>query len=516
MQDLSTTSAEAFQALGFDANQMAANIAAGGESANKAYQATLLALGNMENATDRNTNGVKLFGTQWEDLEDRVILAMQAGQAGLGDFEGATARAAEALQNNLVFQFEQFKRNFALGFAQAGQGAAEAIAPLISTLNQAFEAGKFQPFFDALSAGLTFTAQLINGTVQAALWFSDVIGDNWSWIAPTIWGIVAALGAYLLMTQGVNIALAIYNVIVRGASVAMAIFNAVMNANPFVLIATLIIGVVVALIHLWNTNDAVAAALFRTWNAILNFFGQIPIFFTWVGNGIADAFDWAKVQSLKIVEQLANGVIDQINWVITQLNKIPGVSLETFDHLEISATAAAEAEAKKQERAAKLESMKADAAKKAAEREADVQKFLNDRQAKRAKEDAEKAAQQQSMDEAKKAAGAAGAGGGPKIPGRATTPQLPTAAGAGSDIGKVGKVGQVDKIKDTVDISSEDLKMMRELAEMKNIQNFVTLQPSISFGDTHVRRESDINTIVAQITERLEKDIATSVDAAYT
>lgn len=529
MQDLSKTSAEAFQALGFDANQMAANIAAGGDSANQAYQATLLALGNMENATDRNTVGVKLFGTQWEDLKDRVILAMQAGQAGLGEFEGATKRAAEALQNNLVFQSEQLKRNFALGFAEAGQGAAEAIAPLISTLNQAFESGQLQPFFDALSNGLTVAAQLIGWLVENALWLSGVIAENWPWIEPTIWGIVAALTAFKIGTLGVAAAQAIMALVTgtgtvaiflqtlatSGLAAAWGTLNAVMKANIFILIISLVIGLITWLVHLWNTNDAFAAALFRAWNAILNFFDQIPIFFTWVGNGIADAFDWAKVQSLKIVEQLANGVIDQINWVITQLNKIPGVSLETFDHLEISASAAAEAEAARQSRAAKLEGMKADAAKKAAEREAKVQEFLNDRQAKRAKEDAEKAAKQQSMDEAKKAAGAAGAGGGPNIPGRATTPQLPT-TGAGGDIGKVGKVGQVDKIKDKVDISSEDLKMMRELAEMKNIQNFVTLKPSISFGDTHVRRESDINTIIAQITDRLERDIATSVDAAYT
>ncbi|MMZ62764.1 hypothetical protein D1872_249840 [compost metagenome] len=73
----------------------------------------------------------------------------------------------------------------------------------------------------------------------------------------------------------------------------------------------------------------------------------------------------------------------------------------------------------------------------------------------------------------------------------------------------------MDRINETVDISSEDLKMMRELAEMKNIQNFVTLQPSISFGDTHVRQQSDINTIIAHISEKLERDIASSVDAVY-
>lgn len=104
MQDLSEGSSGAFKALGLDANQMAANIAAGGDKANQAFQATLLALGNLGSDLDRNTIGVQLFGTQWEDLEDKVILAMQAGQAGLEGFEGATARAAEALQKISCFR----------------------------------------------------------------------------------------------------------------------------------------------------------------------------------------------------------------------------------------------------------------------------------------------------------------------------------------------------------------------------------------------------------------------------
>lgn len=80
----------------------------------------------------------------------------------------------------------------------------------------------------------------------------------------------------------------------------------------------------------------------------------------------------------------------------------------------------------------------------------------------------------------------------------------------------INNVKEVGSIKNTVDISNEDLKMMRELAEMKNIQNFVTLQPSVSFGDTHVRNESDMTTIISRITDSLQQDISTSVDAVYT
>lgn len=89
------------------------------------------------------------------------------------------------------------------------------------------------------------------------------------------------------------------------------------------------------------------------------------------------------------------------------------------------------------------------------------------------------------------------------------------ASGIPDNISNVDRVGEIGGINDTVDISSEDLKMMRELAEMNNIQNFVSLTPSINFGDMHVRQDSDIDIIVAKISNQLNQDIATSVNATY-
>ncbi|MFD2117252.1 hypothetical protein ACFSTH_13165 [Paenibacillus yanchengensis] len=74
---------------------------------------------------------------------------------------------------------------------------------------------------------------------------------------------------------------------------------------------------------------------------------------------------------------------------------------------------------------------------------------------------------------------------------------------------------EIGEVNDTIDISSEDLKMMRDLAELKQTQNFVTLTPQITFGDTHVRNESDIDTIFSRITTQLNEEIATSVNAVY-
>lgn len=88
--------------------------------------------------------------------------------------------------------------------------------------------------------------------------------------------------------------------------------------------------------------------------------------------------------------------------------------------------------------------------------------------------------------------------------------------GAGTGQNNIDRVGEVGKIDSQVDISSEDLKAMRELAEMNNIQNFVTLQPQLTFGDTHVKSDGQsVDEIIANISQRLHEEIASSAQGVY-
>lgn len=355
--------------------------------------------------------------------------------------------------------------------------------------NNSDVANGFQNVLNGLYSALETLLPVLQ---QIIIYAGDVVNyftENWSWIAPVISAIGAALLSLIVITQG--------------AALAQAIFNAVLKANPVVLIVSLIIGLIAALINLWKTNDAFAAGFMRAWNVILNFFDTIPIFFTRVGYGIANAFDWARVQSLKIVEGLANGVIDTINWMIDKLNSIvPGLAMDTINHINIAASAEIEAEARKKARDADLASMKQTASEKAAEREQNVLKMLEDRAGKRALEQAEKGAK---------------GGGGKSVNSNAVAGIGGAVDGVG--IGKlpsIDKVGKVGKIEDKVDISSEDLKTMRELAEMKSIQNFVTFTPTVQVTTGPVHKEADVETIVARINETLQEEIAAGAAAVYT
>ena len=95
-------------------------------------------------------------------------------------------------------------------------------------------------------------------------------------IGPLLAGITAALGAFQVavsISKVVGLAAAAFDTYRKaneGATVAQWLMNAAMNANPIVLVVTLISGLVAALIVLWNTNEGFKNALINAWLAIKN------------------------------------------------------------------------------------------------------------------------------------------------------------------------------------------------------------------------------------------------------
>ena len=75
----------------------------------------------------------------------------------------------------------------------------------------------------ATALGIIIT--IITGLVEGAMAFGAVVADNWSWIEPIVWGVVAALGAYvgyLGVMKAVELASAAGKVILIAAEYAHA------------------------------------------------------------------------------------------------------------------------------------------------------------------------------------------------------------------------------------------------------------------------------------------------------
>lgn len=78
-----------------------------------------------------------------------------------------------------------------------------------------------------------------------------------------------------------------------------------------------------------------------------------------------------------------------------------------------------------------------------------------------------------------------------------------------------GHIDSVGSIEDTVDVSNEDLEIMRELTEMESIQNFVTLTPKVNIKTGPVSKDVDIDEIVRRIEKSIEEEMEASTKEVY-
>lgn len=158
-------------------------------------------------------------------------------------------------------------------FYQGMDKASQTTQGLISTLKDAAQSKIGELFSDIsekikelLPNVISFienidTDEIVAGVENLMQTFNDLL--------PVITGVTSATVAYKAATSIAGIIDALRKA-TEGQTIAQALLNAVMNANPFILIATLIAGLVSAIITLWNTNEGFRNALIGAWDAIKN------------------------------------------------------------------------------------------------------------------------------------------------------------------------------------------------------------------------------------------------------
>lgn len=70
------------------------------------------------------------------------------------------------------------------------------------------------------------------------------------------------------------------------------------------------------------------------------------------------------------------------------------------------------------------------------------------------------------------------------------------------------------KMANEVNIADEDLKFLRDVAEMRFVQNFVTLTPTVAMTAS-ISEKVDVNTVVSAIEQKLEEEFASSAEGVY-
>lgn len=341
------------------------------------------------------------------------------------------------------------------------------------------------------------------------------IYDNWSKLVPIFYGLAAAVLVYAA-------ALGIQTVATWIATGAAKAFFVTLLSNPIMYIAILI-GVVVGFIYKWIQSvgglkkaweickaallvawAAIKIAFFAVYNWIANLIDKIKLIWQKAGVAIADFMGNMKVNILTILQNLINGAIDIINKFIGLLNKIPGVNLSLIEQVTFATTAAAENEAAKQARADELKRYEAELNAAKAERDARYAE---------AKQELADAAD--NVVETYKNARAEAARMAAEEADDASSWNYDGPAGADLvNVGDVDRVGSVGAIESDINIAEEDLKFLRDVAEMRFVQNFVTLTPTVAV-DAQISEKVDVDEVVYLIEQKLENEFVAAAEGVY-
>jgi phage-related minor tail protein len=169
--DMSTASVAAYKAIGLDAKKMSDQILAGGDTAKAAFDKIVKGLLGIKDPTDRANAAIALFGTPLEDLSTKDIpqflQSLEDGQSSLGDFEGATKKAGDALGDNFDSKVTSIKRTLENKFINFLQDKA---IPAVNDFARSLD-------LSAVEAQMRETVAKLR-----ALW-DDVVSDVREWSA---------------------------------------------------------------------------------------------------------------------------------------------------------------------------------------------------------------------------------------------------------------------------------------------------------------------------------------------
>lgn len=157
-------------------------------------------------------------------------------------------------------KFESMPMTWAQVWTTMQNKALSIFDPILARINQVANSERFSTVTDGIISGLAGIAAVAGVVLDLLISGGALVVDNWSWISPIVWGLVAAFLAYntvALITNGINGAMALAEG-VKAAALAMSTgatfaataaqygLNEALLACPITWIAVLVIALVAA------------------------------------------------------------------------------------------------------------------------------------------------------------------------------------------------------------------------------------------------------------------------------
>jgi phage-related minor tail protein len=300
-KDGSDATSEAFSALGLDAGKLGADIAAGGERGKAAFETTMGALAGVDDEVQRNQIGVALFGTKFEDLEAKAVLAMS-------NLDGTIKGTGETLKSINQIKYDDLGSAFAGIGRQLQVGILMPLGDLVLPLLNDFanwlaeNIPAIVGFFSDMGTKIKEAFDKLGPSIEGATGIFQSIVPLWGTVFSSIWGVVGPI----LSTIGAAFMDLVSSILswwkTNGAALVAdftTVFNGVMAVINFVL--PFILAIVKSVFN--NIKGAITGAL----NVISGVFKIFAGLFTG---------DWSKMWDG--VKQLLKGAV-QLIWNIWNL-----------------------------------------------------------------------------------------------------------------------------------------------------------------------------------------------------
>ena len=418
-----------------------------------------------------------------------------------------------------------------------------AFQPVLQRLNDLANSEAFQTFIQGAIEAMATLANILLNVFEVAASVGAFIGDNWSIIAPIIYGVIAALGAYLAIMGIVNAITAISAAIdaTKAAADALAAgqtflwtvqqygLNAALAACPITWIIVLIIALIAIIFAVCNAiakMTGIANSGFGVItggvNVVIQFFKNLGLTVAnialGIGNAIAalasnmmTAFHNAICNVQSWFYNLLSTALSVIEGICSALNKLPFVE---FDYSGISSAAD-------------------DYAAKASEAAGNKEDYQSISDAFNEGFTTFDAFQDGWASDAFNAGAAWGDGIADKVSnfslsdvfGQTDIPNVGDYTSGFNDAiansGVGDSIGNIDdntgKIKDSLEVSEEDLKYLRDIAEQEAINRFTTAEINVDMSGMQntVNSGDDIDGFMTKLTDSVNEAVDNMTEGVH-
>lgn len=418
-----------------------------------------------------------------------------------------------------------------------------AFQPVLQRLNDLANSEAFQTFIQGAIEAMATLANILLNVFDLAVSIGTFIGDNWSIIAPIVYGIVAALTAYIAISAivaAINGVMAIAEgvkaaaqMMATGATFAETAaqqgLNAALMACPLTWIIMLILALIVVIFAVCNAiakMTGIANSGFGVItggvNVVIQFFKNLGLTVAnialGIGNAIAalasnmmTAFHNAICSVQSWFYNLLSTALSVIEGICAALNKLPFVE---FDYSGISSAAD-------------------DYAAKASEAAGNKEDYQSISDAFNEGFTTFDAFQDGWASDAFNAGAAWGDGVADKVSnfslsdvfGQTDIPNVGDYTSGFSDAiansGVGDGIGNIDdntgKIKDSLDITEEDLKYLRDIAEQEAINRFTTAEINVDMSGMQntVNSGDDIDGFMTKLTDSVNEAVDNMTEGVH-